>query len=464
MVAARAGRLIRRLLQWFPVGQTDRRHPGVPTSEAFPQDGAQPHEESGQAVAGSVGAVAATTGARLLWRDRHYEVELFETLGPERAHCEAALLAAGLPLAVQHRTEWARTQTRRTLWLLAARATGSGYQAGFGVEVSRSRAIPGHLLLRVEKFGAALSDGAREAGLRALAHLAWSRARVLRVYVEVYTPDPGVREQIGRVLRQLRFRPAAEPRTYHHTVWVDLEPDEDGILASFHRSTRRNIRQMAKPPFEVRAIVDPELTDRVGALLRESLARTGGPAQQEDLEAVRTLSIRWPQLSRLAGLFRTDIAGPEALVAVAWGLNHGDYVDNPATGMTRLPGSRAPLTYALIWDLIRWAKRVGARWFDLGGVTLGEGGTGDSLRGISAFKRGFSDTIATVGEEWTLEPNLVHGRLATALSSVSSLAQRVASAAAHAILLPNGRPPYPTPEGDVELEGATRETAHAPRS
>ncbi len=464
MVAPRAGRLIRRLLQWFPVGHANRRYPAVPTPDAFPYDGAQPHEESEQAVTGSLRAVAATTGARLLWRDRHYEVELFEALGPERAHCEATLLAAGLPLAVQHRTEWARAQPRRTLWLLAVRAPRSGYQAGFAVEVSRSRAIPGHLLLRVEKFGAALSDGAREAGLRALAHLAWSRARVLRVYVEVYTRDPGVREQIGRVLRQLRFRSAAQPRTYRHTVWVDLEPDEDRILASFRPSTRRNIRQMAKHPFEVRAIVDPALRDRVEVLLRESLARTGGPPQQEDWEAVQALSIRCPQLSRLAGVFRTDIAGPEALVAVAWGLNHGDYVDNPATGMTRLPGSRAPLTYALIWDLIQWAKRVGARWFDLGGVTLAEGGTGDSLRGISAFKRGFSDTIATVGEEWTLEPNLVHGRLATALSSVSSLAQRVVSAAAHAILAPNGGPAGPTPGGEVEPEIAARGTAHAPRS
>src|SRR5207247_1738109 len=127
----------------------------------------------------AVAPAAAPSGPRLLWRDREYEVELFAELGPERAHCEAMLLAAGLPLPVQHRTEWALVHPARTLWFVAVRAAGGGYQAGFAVDVSRSRALPGHLLFTVEKFGAALSDGARAAGLRALAHLGRSHPRVL---------------------------------------------------------------------------------------------------------------------------------------------------------------------------------------------------------------------------------------------------------------------------------------------
>src|SRR5260370_40418499 len=138
MVAPRAGRLIRRLLQWFPVGHANRRYPAVPTPDAFPYDGAQPHEESEQAVTGSLRAVAATTGARLLWRDRHYEVELFEALGPERAHCEATLLAAGLPPAGPHRTAWAPAPPRRTPWLLGVRAPRVRNPTGLSLEGSRS--------------------------------------------------------------------------------------------------------------------------------------------------------------------------------------------------------------------------------------------------------------------------------------------------------------------------------------
>ncbi|OLD91869.1 MAG: hypothetical protein AUG84_03095 [Chloroflexi bacterium 13_1_20CM_4_66_7] len=373
---------------------------------------------------GAAGLAAATPAPQLLWHDRDYEVELFEQLGPERARCEGKLLAAGLSLPVQHRTEWALAHHTRTQWFVAVKAASAGYQAGFAVEVRRSRAIPGHLLLSVEKFGAALSEGARAAGLRALAYLGRSRPRVLRVYVNVYAQEAGVRQRIGRLLRELGFRDAAQPRVYRDTVLVDLAPDEAAILASFHSSTRRNIRKIAAQPFEVRTLAESQLIDRLKALLEESVTRTGGSPPHEDWEAVIALSDRYPELSHLVGLFRTDITGPEALVAFAWGLNHGDYVDNPVTGMTRLPGSRTPFTYPLIWDLIRWGKRVGARYFDFGGVTSGHLSEGDPLGGISDFKRRFSDTIVSVGEEWTLEPNPLRGQLAAALSSASSWVSR----------------------------------------
>lgn len=376
---------------------------------------------------------AAVSGRRSLWREREYEVELFEALGPERARCEATLLAAGLPLPVQHRSEWALAHPGRAPLFVAVKAAGAGYHAGFAVDVSRSRAMPGHWLFCVEKFGAALSDGARAAGLRALAHLARSRPCVLRVHVQVYARDPGVRAGIGTLLRELRFRSAAKPRTYRDTVFVDLAPDESEILASLRRSTRRNIRQIAAQPFQVRTIARPAPVGRMQALVEESLARTGGRAQREDWEALAALSDGRPDLSRIAGLFRTDVRGPEALLAFAWGLNHRDYAENPATGMTRLPGSRTPLTYALIWDLIRWAKRAGARWFDLGGVTRGRRSEGDPLGGISDFKRGFSSTVVAVGEEWILEPNPLRGQLAAALSSASSCVSGRWRAMAHAL-------------------------------
>jgi hypothetical protein len=256
---------------------------------------------------------------------------------------------------------------------------------------------------------------------------------VLRVYVEVYAPEPSVREHVAALLHELGFRPATQPRGYHNTVLVDLGPSEDRILASFHRSTRRNIRQIADQAFEVRPIGIPAPVDRLEALVAESLARRGGPPLHEDWHAVATLSARCPELSRLVGLFRTDRDDPQALVAFAWGLNHGGYVDNPASGMTRVPGSRTPFTYALIWDLIRWAKGTGARWFDFGGVTMGHLRQGDPLGGISDFKRGFSDAVVAVAEEWTLEPNPVRGRLAAVLNAVSACVSRGWRAAAQAL-------------------------------
>src|SRR5437763_16148309 len=103
------------------------------------------------------------------------------------------MLAAGLPLPGQHRTECATVHPIRRLWFVAVKAAGAGYRAGFAVDVSRSRAMPGHVLFSVEKFGAALSDGARAAGLRALANLGRSRGRMLRVQGDVYAQARSIR-------------------------------------------------------------------------------------------------------------------------------------------------------------------------------------------------------------------------------------------------------------------------------
>jgi lipid II:glycine glycyltransferase (peptidoglycan interpeptide bridge formation enzyme) len=65
-----------------------------------------------------------------------------------------------------------------------------------------------------------------------------------------------------------------------------------------------------------------------------------------------------------------------------------------------------------MWDLIRWAKREGARWFDFGGVTRGAEDKDDALAGISDFKRRFCRNEIALGEEWSYEPSRTIARIA----------------------------------------------------
>jgi lipid II:glycine glycyltransferase (peptidoglycan interpeptide bridge formation enzyme) len=77
-----------------------------------------------------------------------------------------------------------------------------------------------------------------------------------------------------------------------------------------------------------------------------------------------------------------------------------------------------PLAYPLAWDVIRWAKRIGARSFDFGGITLGtHGDDEDRLGGISDFKRYFTTERARVGQEWILEPHPLKAAVAHAMTS-----------------------------------------------
>ena len=123
-------------------------------------------------------------------------------------------------------------------------------------------------------------------------------------------------------------------------------------------------------------------------------------------------------LARVVGLFRTDCTGPESLLAFVHGLHHGNHAEYSSGATSRDTDIRVPQTYALIWDLLRWAKRHGATLFDLGGITEAVNDGSDPLRGISAFKRYFSKEELHVGDEWVLEPSALRASLARAVATV----------------------------------------------
>jgi hypothetical protein len=240
--------------------------------------------------------------------------------------------------------------------------------------------------------------------------------------VRLFSADVDFRTAAGEVLTSFGFRRAA-PQLYERTLVVDLAPDEGTVFASFHSSTRRNIKSITKLGLEIRPIADLSFAPRIADLLRESITRTGGAVQNPgtaDWATYIGFSQRHPDLARLVGLFRPDIAGPDSLLAFVWGCHHRDHVEYRYGGSTRNTGRRIPLLYGLVWDLIQWAKRTGALWFDMGGVTVDSLGDGtNTLGGISDFKRFFSRTMVTVGEEWVLEPRPLRARLERAISALA---------------------------------------------
>jgi lipid II:glycine glycyltransferase (peptidoglycan interpeptide bridge formation enzyme) len=109
------------------------------------------------------------------------------------------------------------------------------------------------------------------------------------------------------------------------------------------------------------------------------------------------------------GLYEEMADGLKGPLAFAWGCFHGDHAHYAAAGSTRETQLKMPLTYGLMWDLIRWTKRQGAAFFDLGGIVPPDAGPDDPRQGIAHFKRLFSTTARTVGTEVCLEPNPLAG-------------------------------------------------------
>jgi hypothetical protein len=302
----------------------------------------------------------------------------------------------------------------------------SGQSCGaVGVQISPSRVLPGHRLLRVERFGPGILPIAHAATLQVLISLAHRDPRVLRLYVESLAFEPNERMALESMLAAAGFVRLLAPRCYEHTLVLTLDGDEDSILASLHHTARRHIRNSAKYPVRVAPVVDPAHFARLDEIAAETFARTGGRYTPTDWARIAAVCAREPEASRLVGLYRTDAEGPDSLLAFAWACGHGDHAHYSHAGSTRAADSRIPLLYPLMWDLIVWAKRSGAQFFDFGGVTAGTRTSDDPLGGISDFKRYFTTRLVQVGAEWSYEPRPRRAQAGRIVKSASTMLSRM---------------------------------------
>ncbi len=345
------------------------------------------------------------------------QVLLICGLGSERDAAAQELQAACVPIAVTDRAVWATLNRATQPRFLLVRDANGRACGGVAIEESKTRALPGHVILKVKRFGNGLPLEVCRALVEALAAVAKKAPRVLRLQVNVFSRDN--REAIDGIFKELGFGEVQPPSSYRHTLVVDLKPTEDEIFAAFSKSGRISIRETWKRELKSHVITDPIYSQRINQLQEEALRRTGGEFRADDWEGTLRLSREHPNLSCVFGLFLGDSTAPEDMLAFSWALNHGDYGEYYKAGSTRRNDIRVKLGYLPVWEMIRWSKATGAAWFDMGGVTL-EGTVNDPLEGISTFKRSFSRLTAEVGSEWALEPAPAKARIASALSKGAS--------------------------------------------
>jgi hypothetical protein len=355
---------------------------------------------------------------------RNVRVTVFEGSDPAREGCERELMQRGISIPLSHRfasvrvAEWAKSR------FIAVQSPDGAWVGGMAVHERPVKLMAGHSMLRVSGLGASVPGEVAEAAIAALAQWVRRDARVLRVNVELYSKSSAERAALGALLRRYGFRPAEQNNNYTETVGVDLQPSEDEIFNAFHRLARRNIRQVEKRPVRLGLITDPIYAGRIDAIARETMERTGGRHTSQDWKGRIELSALHADHARLIGLWRDDVTGPDSLVAFAWGCHHGQhahYADAGADGAATRE-LRVAWAHPMMWDLIRWAKQVGAQWFDLGGITRGTvDDENDPLGGISHFKRLFNDEVLRVSEEWVLD---THNWRATLVNSVYRAVQK----------------------------------------
>jgi hypothetical protein len=303
--------------------------------------------------------------------------------------------------------------------LVAIRDSADECRAAFAVESVRSRALPGHRLLSIVRLGVGaggLDEECLDAGLNALAARVAQDHSVLRVTVDVFSLDEKNRRRTAGTLLRHGFAQVAASRSYERTLVLDLRPTEEELFAGIHKNARQGVRNIARFPVRLSTASSFDISPRLQRLSDETRSRTGGSDRPIDWPAFIEMSNRAPGLSRIVTLERTDREGPDSVVSFAWGVLHGEVAEYSESGSIRVDDMKVSTSYALLWDLIVWAKRNGAKWFDFGGVTSGKTGSNDPLGGISDFKRRFSQHEVEAGEQWELSPHPKRAALAAAIT------------------------------------------------
>ena len=335
---------------------------------------------------------------------RHYRIQgqdfyVVSRRSPLPAHGETALIAAGTSVPADHRVDWA------SVWGSVGRVvevwSGASERcvASIVVDVGESTALPGYELWRVERLPALGDRAANEAALLGLADDARSSRRALSIAVGLATDDQDARVGLAEQAHALGYRRAPSMRGYGRTLAIDLAPDEDELFAGLHASCRRGIRAVAKNPIESAPVTDAGLAPRLRSLHEETMGRTGGDCQSPSWAEIIRYAEAHPEVARLVGMYET-LGDSGTLLAFALGLRQGDHVEYRLAASAR-SGVRAPLGYALGWDLIVWAKRIGARWFDFGGIPADP--VPENLAGIVRFKQSFGGRPIDFREEWVIE-------------------------------------------------------------
>ncbi len=330
----------------------------------------------------------------------------------DRERCVRELASIGIRQPLPHRASWLDiTYAHRTMFLCVRDRAGRA-RFGMGVDIHDVRVPPGHHVWRVRRLGRAPDQSLLDASLITLADMAREQRHLLRLEIQLFDSDLDADGRTANVLEALDFRRNPKPLMYERTVAVDLRPEPETILASFHRTARQNIRGPAKKGLVLAPITDVGQAERLDDLGRKTFARTGGVYQPQEWERIIELAQRRPDDARLIGLFRTDHTGPRALLAYAAAYAHGDHVEYAGAASARPPDLKVSLGYAPAWDLIQWARRTGARWFDFGGITAGTtNDKKDRCGGISDFKRMFSTRTVRCSEEWIWERSQIRGKV-----------------------------------------------------
>lgn len=179
------------------------------------------------------------------------------------------------------------------------------------------------------------------------------------------------------------------------TFWIDLTKDEDEMMKSFHSKTRYNIRYAKRKGVEVQEDCSEKAFERYIELTRKTIERQEFYAHTE-----RYHRLMWKHLNTnmvkkdqepiarmLTATYKGEIL--TTWIVFVW----KDFLYYPY-GASTLKHRNVQANNLIMWEAIRYGKKLGLKTFDLWGREEG--------KGFTRFKEGYNPKVVEFLGTWDL--------------------------------------------------------------
>lgn len=221
---------------------------------------------------------------------------------------------------------------------------------------------------------------------------------------EPVTGDPTAHTQLRQFLAKQGCRPG-RPLFTPFTSVIDLTPSEEELLAGFKEKTRYNVRLAERKGVKVVEDNSDKAFETYLKLLKETTQRQGFYAHTEDYHRKMWQTLHHEQKPPIAHLLTATYQGE---ILVTWILFVFHQVLYYPYGASSREFKEVMAPSLMMWEAIRFGKKMGCSSFDLWGSLGPEPSPSDPWFGWHRFKEGFGpQTIEFVGSyDLVINPQL----------------------------------------------------------
>jgi lipid II:glycine glycyltransferase (peptidoglycan interpeptide bridge formation enzyme) len=204
-------------------------------------------------------------------------------------------------------------------------------------------------------------------------------------------PEVGEQQtQVKALLSEMGFRRFRWDLNFKTTMIVDLHPSEEKLLANMKGKTRYNVRLAARKGVRIVEDNSPEAREHFWGMFEQTAERNGFVIRRSRDYQLAVLQAM-DDAGRAHLFFATHERDRLAAMLIYTFGNKCWYMLGASTNEKRNLMSN----YLLQWEVMRWAKRRGIRYYDMVGVPSPDNlDESNSLYGVYRFKAGFGGEIA----------------------------------------------------------------------